>query len=489
MDGNGTFIHFERRASLNLISQTIPAVIFAFIGGGISTAFIPLYSKIERNGGKLSADRYTSNLVNSVLVFSTMLVVVILLFTKPVVKMFAAGFTGETLELTVNFTRIGAVGLYFTAMIHIFGGYLRLHNHYIVPELIGFPSNVIIIVGTFISYTTNVYVLVIASVAATFVQFAVLIPSIRKTNYRHDWFLKFNDPKLRTMAIIALPVILGRSIDQINVLVDRTMASQLAVGGISVLNYASKLNRFVEGIFVASIITVMYPMIAKMAANDDLKALKVSVSESISIINVLVLPSTLGLMIFSREVIGLLFGRGAFTQEALNITGDALFYYAIGMFTLGRRVLYRAFYALQDTRTPMIVSSVAVVVNIIFNVLLSRVMGISGLALATSISCVISSILMLIALRVKVGPLGLSVMAKSFLKICTASIIMGVLAYLAYSKLSHTFGQNASLLIAITIGALSYSVVIYFMRIPEVDQILISFQKRISRKDVDGNIH
>ena len=121
------------------------------------------------------------------------------------------------------------------------------------------------------------------------------------------------------------------------------MASQLAVGGISVLNYAPKLNRFVEGIFVASIITVMYPMIAKMAANDDLKALKVSVSESISIINVLVLPSTLGLMIFSREVIGLLFGRGAFTQEALNITGDALFYYAIGMFTLGRRVYIERF--------------------------------------------------------------------------------------------------------------------------------------------------
>jgi len=108
-----------------LISQTIPLTIFSFISTGIATGFIPIYSKIQQNDGKHYADKFTSNLSNSLLLLATIIVAFVLAFTQPVVKMFASGFSGETLELAVSFTRITVFGVYFTAVLYIFSGYLK----------------------------------------------------------------------------------------------------------------------------------------------------------------------------------------------------------------------------------------------------------------------------------------------------------------------------------------------------------------------------
>ena len=265
------------------------------------------------------------------------------------------------------------------------------------------------------------------------------------------------------MVIIALPVIIGQSVNQINVLVDRTLASGIAVGGISALNYASRLNGFVQSLFVASITTVMYPMISKMAAAKNMKGLKSYVSEAISTINLLVIPATIGAMIFSKEIVALLFGRGAFTPEAVAMTGNALFYYSIGMIAFGLRdILSRAFYALQDTKTPMINATIAVVINIVLNIVLSRFLGIGGLALATSISGIVSAFLMFITLRKKIGPFGLKEISISFIKISIASVLMGLIAYTSFSFLGSLVSQNLALILAIGVGALVYAIFIYF---------------------------
>jgi putative peptidoglycan lipid II flippase len=283
------------------------------------------------------------------------------------------------------------------------------------------------------------------------------------------------------MVLIALPIIMGTSVNEINVLVNRTLASGLAVGGISALNYANRLNGFVQGLFVASISTVMYPMISKMAAENNLKGLKGYVSEAISMINLLVIPATIGAMIFSKEIVALLFGRGAFTAEAIDMTANALFYYSLGMIAFGLRdILSRAFYALQDTKTPMINATIGVAINIILNIVLSRFLGIGGLAFATSIAGVVSAILMFVTLRKKLGPFGLKEIIRSFLKISIASVLMGLIAYGSFWLLGQLVSENLALLLAIGVGALTYAVFIYFMKIPEVDRTLDVLKKKIS---------
>jgi putative peptidoglycan lipid II flippase len=466
-----------------LISQTIPAVIFSFISAGIATGFIPLYSRILNEQGQIEANRYTNNLSNALLLLSSVIVVFVLLFTQPIVKIFASGFSGETLELAIRFTRISVFGVYFTALLNIFAGFLRLHENYIIPALAGFPMNLVIIAFLFISTKTNIYVIAIGSVLATASQLLLLIPFVRKTGYRYQPVLNLKDEYIKTMVIIALPVIAGQSVNQINVLVDRTLASGIAVGGISALNYANRLNGFVQGLFVASISTVLYPMISKMAAEDNMNGLKASISEAISVINLLVIPATIGAMIFSKEIVTLLFGRGAFTPEAIEMTGGALFYYSIGMIAFGLRdILSRAFYALQDTKTPMINATIAVVINIILNIVLSKYLGIGGLALATSIAAIVGTLLLFITLRRKIGGFGLKEITTSFIKICIASVLMGFIALGSFNFLSQNIRENLALILAIGLGVLAYAILIYFMRIPEVDRSIQAMKKKVKTR-------
>ena len=466
-----------------LISQTIPAVIFSFISAGIATGFIPLYSRILNERGQIEANRYTNNLTNTLLLLSSVIVVFVLSFTQPIVKIFASGFSGETLELAIRFTRISVFGVYFTALLNIFAGFLRLHENYIIPALVGLPMNLVIIASLFISTKTNIYVIAVGSVVATASQLLLLIPFVRKTGYRYQPILNLRDEYIKMMVYIALPVVAGQSVNQINVLVDRILASGIAVGGISALNYANRLNGFVQGLFVASISSVMYPMISKMAAENNIKGLKASISEAISVINLLVIPATIGAMIFSKEIVTLLFGRGAFTPEAIDMTANALFYYSIGMIAFGLRdILSRAFYALQDTKTPMINAAIAVVINIILNLALSRYLGIGGLALATSIATIVGTLLFFVTLRKKIGGFGLKEITISFIKICMASIIMGILAWSTYQILETKISSNISLILAIGVGALSYFIFIYFMKIPEVDRTIKTVKSRLGKK-------
>ena len=291
------------------------------------------------------------------------------------------------------------------------------------------------------------------------------------------------------MVLIALPVIAGTSVNEINVLVDRTLASAIAIGGISALNYARRLNGFVQGLFVASVSTVLYPMISKMATEDNIKGLKRSISEAIAIINLLVIPATIGAMIFAKEIVVLLFGRGAFSLEAAAMTVNALFYYSIGMIAFGLRdILSRAFYAHQDTKTPMIDATIGVAINIVLNLILAKYMGIGGLALATSISAIITAGLMFITLRKNIGPFGLKELIRSFIKISIASLIMGIFAYGSFKFFGLYLSQNLSLIAAIIIGALVYALIIYFMKVPEVDSTIDALKKRfLNNKQKEQN--
>lgn len=465
-----------------LISLTIPMSIFGFIGTGIATGYTPLFSEIEQKYGEKEGNRFTSNLVNILIFACTILIIFGFVFTEPIVKIFAGGFEGETLALAIQFTKISLVGIYFTGLMYIFSGYLRLKGNYVVPELIGFPLNFITIIAIFLSAKTNILLLAIGSVIATASQLLLLVPSIKRKGYEHKNILDIKDKHIKKMVKIALPVIIGVSVNQINVLVDRTLASSIATGGITALNYANKLNGFVQGLFVSTIATAMYPMISKMAAKNNIKGLKRTVSESINIISLLVVPSTIGAMVFAEPIIRLLFGRGAFDLKALKLTSSALLFYSVGMVGFGFEViLKRAFYSLQDTKTPMINAALAVILNIILNIILSKYMGIGGLALATSISAIFCTGLLFISLKKRLGPFGMKNTIISFIKILFASLIMGVIAKVSYNLLLKNISANLSLITSIIIGVVVYFVMVCFMGIEEIETMVCVMKKKLKR--------
>lgn len=452
-----------------LISLTIPIVIFEIIGNGIKTSYMPMYSKIEKEKGLDLANRYTNNIINIIISICTFIIILVLLFTAPVVKLFASGFQGEILNLAVIFTRVSIFGIYFYSIIYVLVGFLQYNNSFVLPAIRSIPFNLFIIAAIVFSSKYGSVFLSFGSLIAISMQLIILIPFLIKKGYKYKFVLNIQDEYIKKMLLLAIPVILGVSVNQINVLVDRTIASQIAIGGISALNYANRLNLFVQGIFVMSIATVMYPMISKMAAENNINGLKKSLSESISSINLLLLPATVGAMVFAEPIVRLLFGRGAFDTNAISMTSYALYFYSIGMIGFGlREVLSRAFYAMQDTKTPMINATIAMIMNIILNIILSKFLGIGGLALATSIAAIFCTLLLFISLRKKIGPFGMKSITISFIKILCASLAMGLIAKVSYNALLNSIGANLSLLLSIVIGALTYFAIIYFMKIEEV---------------------
>lgn len=464
-----------------LISLTIPMTIFSFIGTGISTCYIPVYSDIQEKKGLKNADLFTSNLINVLMLISTLFVLFGLFFTEPIVKIFAFGFQGETLDLAILFTRISIIGIYFSALTYVFSSYLQINKNFVLPALIGIPFNLVSILAMALSVKYNILILSIGSVLAIAFQLVLVIPGAIKRGFRYSMTLDIKDIHTRNVFYLSIPVMFGVSINQINVLVDRTIASQIAVGGISALTYANRLNWFVQGIIVMSIATVMYPTISKMVVDKNIKGLKKVVSGSITAISLLVLPATIGSIIFAEPIITLLFGRGAFDTEAIAMTSYALVFYSIGMLGIGlREVLSRVFYSYQDTRTPMINAAIGMFLNIILNIILSKYLGIGGLALATSIAATFTTALMLISLKKKIGSFGMKKITVSFFKITIASIIMGVVAKMSFEYLILFFSQNIALFLGIIIGAILYMTIMYFMKIDDVDEVVAMIKNKIS---------
>ena len=470
-----------------LVSGTIPSQIFGFISAGIATGFIPMYSRILKDQGRSGANRYVNNLVNVLLLLATATVVIVILLTEPLVKLFAGGFRGETLELAVNFTRIAVFGVYCSAVSSIFVGYLRLHRKYVLPTLAGLASNLILIPAFYLSAKINIYILAGGSLLASALPLVLLIPAIRGAGFKYQLISDFKDKEIKTMIRLALPVALSRSVSRINVLVDRTLASAIAVGGISALNYADRIGGFIQGLFVDSITAVLYPNISKMAAEGDIKGLKKTISEAIGIINLITIPATAAAMIFSREIVALLFGRGAFSPEAQKMTAASLFYYSLGTIPKGlRSAASRSFYARQDMKTPALNATVGVVINIALNIILSKFMGLGGLALATSISALITAVLMFVTLRQKIGPFGLKEISKSFLKISGASALMGWAAWCSFSFLGRHHSRNLSLIGAGSVGAMIYALLIYFLKIPEVENTLDVLKTKWENRKIEA---
>lgn len=471
-----TLSYFYGTSSISdayLICLTIPMVIFTFIGTGLSTSYIPVYNELCQEKSSDTAEKFTSNLINLMMVVCSVIILVCIAFTPPIIKVFASGFSEELLKITVKFTRLSVWGIYFATIIFIGTSYLQMKNKFLLPPLTGIVFNSLIIFSIFLGAKFNSIILALGSVVGVAMQSLIILVAMKKNGFKHSFIFDHKDSSIRRMMDLIIPVILGVSASQINVLIDRTISSRIVVGGVSTLIYAGRLSLFIQTLFVATIAAVMYPKITKLAAENKMDLHSEMFKKSLLYISLLLLPITIGSMVFSESIIRLLYGRGAFTSSSLKTTSSVLFYYSIGMVGTGfREILLKVFYSLEDTKTSTKNATISVCLNIILNIILAKYMGIPGLALATSISATFCAVLLFISLRKKIGPLGLKGLTISFIKILLASLITGILAKLIFNQLSVTMSQNLSFITSTMISIINYFILIYFMRIKGIHEIL-----------------
>ena len=374
-----------------IISLTIPVVIFSFVSMGLSTSLIPSYTKIKNEQGKQSADDFLSRLIILLVCSTTILIGIILVIPSFAVKIFTANLNEQTLELASLLTQINIFSLYPLLLFAMFSGYLQINNQFRISSIAPLGSHVISMVGFYLSTIYSLIFLGYTTVLGFFIQLLIIIPFVKQKGYKFNYHLKRNDKELKTFLSLASPVIIGSSITQLNLLVDRYIASGLGEGRISALEYSSKLIQFANGIIAVSIAITMYPLITNLISSERLKEAQTQILSSLINVIVYLSPISVLIFIFSEEIVEVLFGRGAFDDFAVFLTASTLSYYAIGLVFLGlREVLSRAFFAHSNTKLPMINASLFLIVNVFLSLLLSKHLGVGGVALATSITSILS---------------------------------------------------------------------------------------------------
>ncbi|WP_394862106.1 murein biosynthesis integral membrane protein MurJ [Paraclostridium bifermentans] len=484
----GYFYGTGMYSDVYIVSMNIPLVIFASIGTALITTFIPLYQEVLSDKGEERALKFSNNIMSIVVILSILLGVFGYIFAEPLVKLFAMHYTGEKLILAVKFVRIMIGGVVFIGLSNLMTSYLQIQGNFTIPGMIGFPNNIIIITSIILSAVTgNIYILAIGTLIGMLSQFLFQVPFAIKKGYKFKPTIDFKDEYLKKMLWLVMPVLIGVAVNQINAMVDRSLASGLEEGVITALNNANRLNGFVMGMFIATLGAVIYPTLSKLSTENNKEKFAESVANSVNCVNLLVVPASVGAMILATPVVRILFERGAFNDRSTTLTATALVFYSVGMVGFGLRdILGKVFYSLKDTKTPMINGIIAVVLNIVLNIALVKVMGHGGLALATSLSAIICIILLFISLKKKIGYYGQDKIISTFIKTVVASLVMGVVTYFVYKFLFGILGlgfiqEAISLGVSIAIGGAIYLALIIVFKVEEVNMAIDMIKKKLKR--------
>ena len=480
----GYFMGTEAIKDIYVIATSIPSVLFGFVFQAVLSSFIPIYNKVKNQEGKKAADKFTSNLVNSLIIVATIAVILGIIFARPLVKLLASGWEGKQLDYAVTFTRVVIFAIYSLAISSPFSGYLNIHNDFLNPSINGIIMNAVIIISCFLAfYNNNWIILAVGYVVGHTVQYLNFIPAVKKHGYKHSKYLNFNSQYLKELAKISVPIIISVAASKISSIVDKTIATNLfESGAVSALDYASRLTDLVNGIVIVSFTTAAYPQFTRFAQEGKLKNLKKSVNKTLISGFLLVFPATVGLFVLAEPITSFVYERGAFNELSTMITGGALRWYSISLLgLLVYSIMTRAFYSLGDTISPVRMMFVQVIVDIPLNFLLSYVMGLNGLALSSSLGIIAAGIYSVRLFRKKVGKIAFKKSIVSFIKIGSISILMGIIVSRVYEFFLYR-NMRLALILSILIGALVYLILILFANIDEVKLIVNKVYWKIKGK-------
>lgn len=465
-------------ASIFLIAFSLPMVLANLFSGSIASGYIPIYNGVSDREGEESAYKFTSNLANIVAILAIIISFLAILFAENLVQTLSPGFNGDVFTKAVYMSRITSISILATAVASIYKAYLQVKNHFLISMFHSVLMNVILIITMYLGRDQNITVLAIGILLAFLLQYVIFIPFIAKSGYRYTLEWNPNNVHMKSLLVLIFPILISTSVMELNLIINKAIASQVSLSGISIINYATKIQGFITGIVVTSIITVTYPQMSRLAEREDKTKLGKVFGESISLMSLLVIPASLGLIVFADEIVRLLFLGGAFGEKDVLETGRVLMFYGVGLLGIGvREIGIRIFYSCKQTRAPIWNSVFMVSTNILLSFILSRRLGLIGLAIGTSASLVLGAIGILFAIRKILPSLGLREKAFNLAKIIFSSLVMVIVAKGLNIILLHYFSSNLSLLLSILLAGFIYLSEIYIFNIEELSDL-----KRLSRK-------
>lgn len=356
----------------------------------ISITLLSMYTREREKNSEIEANRLLTATLIVFLPISVALSIFFFLLSKRIAVFMGASYNEDQLSYLIHYLKIMSFAyipwcIYLTLNVS-----LEANNSFLPGKGQGLFQNLFLICGAVFLYPIfGMDVLVYAFLLSGISECILLILCGRKY-YKPQVSIEKVQMVIKQLLPLAIPLILGNAIYEVNDIVDKQISLLLGSGMASLLTYGSTLNEIVTGVIVASVATVLFANFANWAAKNEIEKISKNVKRSIEYLSLLIIPIMVMCIICGDQIVRILYGRGSFGEPQIRITYYVVIGYAIGfIFQSIRAVLVKVFYAFQDTKTPMINGMTSVGINIVLSIILAKFIGVMGIALATSIGMII----------------------------------------------------------------------------------------------------
>jgi len=386
------------------VAQRIPNLFRDLVGeGAANAAIVPVLSEYAQKKTK----EEWRECINAVLAWGVIIlggITVLGIIAAPwIVRLIAPGFAREPgeLQLTVDLTRIMFPYLILIALTAFQAGILYSLNAFFAPSFGPCLLNLAMILSVWVACLFSwplAYIISIGVLVGGVWQFLAQWFALRRRGVYWKMPVSLNHEGARQIGRLLLPRLWGSTVYQLNVFVDTFCASMAVVvgaGGIAAIYYANRMIQFPLGVFGYALASVTLPSLSKIVQEGDMARFKSTLFYALRKLMMILIPTAVGMAFFSQWIIHIVFQRGAFDAYSTTVTSQVMLYAALGLPFFGAsRILVTAFYALQDTKTPVKAATVCLVVNVLLNVLLMFPMKIGGIALASTIAGAVNCLLL-----------------------------------------------------------------------------------------------
>jgi putative peptidoglycan lipid II flippase len=464
-----------------------------FAEGALSAAFIPTFTEYLTKRSKKEAEELANLVATMIIIVVGVFCLLGTIFSPQLVSLLAPGFKDVPgkYELAVTLTRIMFPFLLLVALAAQAMGVLNARNRFAIPALASSFFNVGSLgiglsLGYFLGPTLGfglIEGMAIGVVCGGALQLLCQMPALRREGFRFRLRINWSDPGLRRIVRMMGPAIIGAAAVQINVMVNTNFASQIedpirgADGPVSWLSCAFRFMQLPLGVFGVAIASATLPSISRSAVSGRTDEFRRTLSRSLGLVFLLTVPSSVGLAVLGRTMIAAIYEGGKFQPYDTQQTALALTYYALGLAGYSAiKVLVPAFYAIGDSRTPMIISLISIGVNLVAVTMLIKYteLGHAGLAMSTSVVASTGFVVLFWILRRRIGGVYGKNLIASSIRVAFAAATMGVaVSYLseaAHSRLSGLPLANLiELAVCVPAGVAIYYGLCRFTKVPELD--------------------
>jgi putative peptidoglycan lipid II flippase len=458
-------------ADAYVLAYRIPNLFRRLVAEGSMTAsFIPVFTGYMREKTKEEVWEFANRLFWTLALVAAVITILGMVFSPAVVHL----FSGENVARgqAVDLNRIIFPYLFFISLAALAMGILNCFHVFGLPA----ATPVLLNVATILFSMGIVYryfkdpatSLAVGVLVGGVLQFLIQVPSLVQRGMKFNFGVSFSHPAIKDVARLMLPRLFGIGIGQINLLVDTRFAtaSRMPGGSLAALYVADRVMELVLGGYAIAVATAILPMMSHQAAAKDFDSLKKTLTFSVRIVAFITVPAALGLMILREPIIRVLFQHGQFVAESTRLTARALLYYAVGLPALASvKLIVPAFYSTRDTKTPVIVGAISLVINILLNIIFldfffKRLQN-GGPALATAIACFFDFFALFIIFRLRYGAMGTMEVLRSFSKISLCAGIMGVACWFGNYYTSFTIHSRFLVQLLVFAGLITGATVLY----------------------------